>query len=386
MGTSSIFGIGLSGLNAAQAGLVTTGHNIANVNTPGYTRQQVLQSARTPEFSGAGYFGQGTNVDTVRRVYSEFLTSQVRQSQSSASELTVRDAKLTQVDNLMGDSASSLAPALDDFFSGIDSVAARPTDIPARQVLLSSGQALVSRFHQLGEQLAEIRSGVNAQIDTTVGTINSYATQIAGLNQRIAEANAVAGNLSPPNDLLDQRDSLVLDLNQNIGAVGVEQSDGSLNVFLSNGQALVVGEDAYALKVAHSVGSPVDVSVGLQTPGGLVPFRTQDVTGGALGALLKYRDGVQRTASAGAGSARRAGRRLLHRADGEGVDAGGHRADLGSGRVAGRAVDQRLPARLRWHQLHADPAGRWRYAHVSDVAAHDRWPDHLGGSRNAGRR
>ena len=83
MGTS-IFGIGLSGLNAAQAGLTTTGHNIANVNTPGYTRQQLVQSARAPQFTGAGYFGQGTNADTVRRIYSEFLASQVRQTQASA--------------------------------------------------------------------------------------------------------------------------------------------------------------------------------------------------------------------------------------------------------------------------------------------------------------
>src|SRR5512137_313343 len=109
MSSSSIFGIGLS---AAQAGLNTTGHNIANVNTPGYTRQQVLQSTRTPQFTGAGYFGQGANADTVRRVYSDFLASQMRQAQASAADLSVREARLTQLDNLFGSDASSLAPAL----------------------------------------------------------------------------------------------------------------------------------------------------------------------------------------------------------------------------------------------------------------------------------
>ena len=301
MGNSSIFGIGLSGLNAAQAGLVTTGHNIANVNTAGYTRQQVLQSARAPQFGGSGYFGTGVNVDTVRRVYSEFLSSQVRQSQGSAAEFEVSTAQLTQLDNLIGDPDSSLAPALDDFFAGVNAVAARPSDIPSRQTMLSSAQALVSRFAQLGEQMTEIRTGVNTQIESSIGSINSLATQLAGINKRITEANAVAGGLSPPNDLLDQRDNLLLELNRQVGSTGVEQSDGSLNVFLSNGQALVVGDSAYALKATRSVGSPIDVTVGLQTPGGVLPFRTQDFAGGALSALLSYRDGELATTENGLG-------------------------------------------------------------------------------------
>ena len=291
MSSSSIFGIGLSGLSAAQAGLNTTGHNIANVNTPGYTRQQVLQSTRTPQYTGAGYFGQGANADTVRRVYSDFLASQMRQAQASAADLSVREARLTQLDNLFGSDASSLAPALDDFFAGVNAVAARPADIPARQTMLSAAQALVARFNQLGEQLAEVRSGTNTQVEATVGAINSYSTQIAGLNRRIAEAIAVAGNLSPANDLLDQRDALVLELNREIGATAVEQSDGSLNVFLSNGQALVVGETAYALQAFRAPSNPGDVAVGLNTAGGFVPFRTEDITGGALGGLMRFRDG-----------------------------------------------------------------------------------------------
>ena len=291
MSSSSIFGIGLSGLTAAQAGLATTGHNIANVNTPGYTRQQVLQGTRTPQFTGAGYFGQGVNADTVRRVYSDFLASQVRQTQASAADLEIREAKLNQLDNLMGDEASSLAPALDEFFAGVNAVAARPADIPSRQTMISAAQALVARFNTLGEQLAETRYGTNTQIEATVGTINSYSTQIAGLNRRIAEATAVAGNLSPANDLLDQRDALVLELNRQIGATAVPQSDGALNVFLSNGQALVVGETAYALQAYRAPTDPTNIAVGLETPGGFVPFRTQDINGGALGGLMAFRDG-----------------------------------------------------------------------------------------------
>ena len=286
----SILSIGLSALGAAQAGLTTTGHNIANVNTPGYTRQEVVQSSQAPLFTGAGYVGQGVRTDTVRRVYSDFLAGQVRQTQARAADLATREGRLVQIDNLFGDGASSLVPALDDFFAGVDALAARPADIPARQTMLSSAQALVARFNQLGEQLAELRGGVNTQIEATVGKINAYSTQIAGLNRRISEAIAIAGHLAPANDLLDQRDALVLELNREVGAVTAEQSDGSINVFLSNGQALVVGDSAHTLQTYRPAGNPTDLAVGLHTLGGFVPFRTQDITGGALGGVLGFRD------------------------------------------------------------------------------------------------
>src|SRR5512132_2740769 len=108
--TNSIYGIGLSGLAAAQAGLMTAGHNIANVNTPGYSRQEMLQATRIALFTGAGFFGQGVNVATVRRVYSDFLVAQQRQVQADASRLDTYYTQLTQVDNLFGNAASGLTP------------------------------------------------------------------------------------------------------------------------------------------------------------------------------------------------------------------------------------------------------------------------------------
>src|ERR1700712_224670 len=122
--SNSIFGIGISGLYAAQAGLVTTGHNISNVNTPGYSRQQIIQSTQLPQFTGSGYLGQGTNVSTVQRVYSNFLASQTFQQQAGSSHLDTYNTQVSQLDNLFGDTAAGLSPALSDFFSGINAVAA----------------------------------------------------------------------------------------------------------------------------------------------------------------------------------------------------------------------------------------------------------------------
>jgi len=291
MGTS-IFGIGLSGLTAAQAGLLTTSHNISNVNTPNYSRQEVLQGSRFPQFTGAGFIGQGVDVDTVRRVYNDFLGAQVQQTQAGASQLDTYYAQLTQLDNLFGDPVSGLSPALNDFFAGVNAVASHPADVPARQTMLSSAQALVSRFQLLDGQLSEMGAGVNSQISSTVGSINADATGIAELNKRITLATAGAGSGQPPNDLLDQRDALLADLNHQIGATGVQQSDGSFNVYLSNGQALVVGEQSYRLAAVPDGNDPQNLQVGLQTASGVVAFRVSDLQGGALGGLLAYRDNV----------------------------------------------------------------------------------------------
>src|SRR6266545_3797259 len=192
--TNSIYGIGLSGLAAAQAGLLTAGHNIANVNTPGYSRQEILQATRLALFTGSGFFGQGVNVATVRRVYSEFLVAQQRQVQADASQLDAYHTQLTQVDNLFGDSASGLRPALSDFFAGVNGVGALPSDIPSR--------------HQMNDELDRMRTAANSDVRSSVDSINSYASQIAAMNRRIAEANAANPN-QPANDLLDQRDTLI---------------------------------------------------------------------------------------------------------------------------------------------------------------------------------
>ena len=286
---SDLLGIGLSGLAAAQAGLSTAGHNIANVNTPGYSRQQVVFAARPPQFTGGGYIGQGVDISNVRREYSDFLAGQLTRATSDSSQLDAYATQLGTLDNLFGDSASGLTPALNDFFTSMNAVAANPADTPSRQTLLSSAQALVDRFHQLDGQLGELAAQSNDTLRSTVSTINGYTAQIAELNRKIAVATSDPTN--PPNDLLDQRDQLVTQLNQQVGANVVVQSDGSYNVFLSNGQAVVVGDQATALATQTSVDDPSNLAVGVMTGGSLLAFRSSDITGGALGAALAFRDG-----------------------------------------------------------------------------------------------
>src|SRR5262249_30724467 len=186
--SNGIFGIGISGLSAAQAGLVTTGHNITNANTDGYHRQSIVQSTAIPLLTGSGFFRQGVKVDTLMRAYSQFLDAQVSQSQAQSSYQSTLNAQLSQVDNLLADTSAGLSPALQDFFTALHDVAASPASVPSRQSLLSSASALAARFNGLNSRFEEIRSGLNSQITATVTDINSYAQQIASLNARVLTA------------------------------------------------------------------------------------------------------------------------------------------------------------------------------------------------------
>lgn len=292
-----ILNVGVSGLNAAQIGILTTSHNIANASTPGYNRQQILQTTNTPMFTGAGYLGQGTSVETIRRVYNQQLNEQVLSAQTGVAEMDKYLEQISQIDNLLADPDAGLSPALSYFFKAVQEMAANPASIPARQAMLSASQALVARFQSLDRRMTEIRDGVNAQITSEVGAINSYAQQIAEINQRIIYAQA-AGPGQPPNDLLDQRDLLVAELNQKIRVTTITQDDGTYSVFIGNGQPLVVGTLGYSMQAAAAPDDPERIIVAIQSPNGsTVNMPESLLTGGSLGGLIAFRseslDGAQ---------------------------------------------------------------------------------------------
>jgi flagellar hook-associated protein 1 FlgK len=285
---SSILGIGVRALNVAQMGLVTTQHNIANVNTPGFHRQQIVQTTLLPFGTGAGWLGQGAAVDTVKRIYSEFLDNQVLSTAAQSAYYDAYNFQIKQIDNLLADPNAGLSPALQEFFTGVQTVANDPASVPARQSLLSSAQSLIARFTSVYERLDTIRDGVNTQLTAVTAEINAYSTQIANLNEKIVLAQN--SNQQPPNDLLDHRDQLIAELNERVKATVTKQSDGTYNVFIGNGQALVVGGRAYQLAAAQSAEDPdrMDI-VYTGTGSSQVLINQNDLTGGSLGGLLAFR-------------------------------------------------------------------------------------------------
>lgn len=283
---SSVFSIGVSGLNAANLGLTTTGHNIANVNTPGYSRQGIRQSAPFPQLTGSGFNGLGVKVDSIARVYDQFLTKAVEIAQTQSSYQQTRLSHLAEINNIVADPTAGVSPALQDFFASVQNVTTNPSNPPSRQAMLSSAQTLMNRFQVFSQRLNEQRAALNGEISNTVNSINAYAAQVAELNNKIVVAQSSG---QPPNDLLDQRDLLVRDLNKLIKTTPLQLSDGSINLFVGNGQGLVVGSQTNTLGAVPNPADPESVSVSFEQNGNSILLPDNLVSGGQLGALIDYR-------------------------------------------------------------------------------------------------
>lgn len=286
--STGLFSIGVSGMSAAQMGLLTAEHNIANAKTEGYNRQRTHQATNIAMMTGSGSMGQGTHVSTVERMYDQFLSGQVNRSQTNVSELDTYYSKIAQIDNMLADQNAGLSPAMQEFFKGVQQVAADPSSLTARQSMISSGQAMVSRYETLQSRLEELAGDVNGQISSVVQGINSYAQQIANLNDRIVVAESAMNQ--PSNDLRDQRDQLVNDLNNLVKVDTTVDSNGGYNVFIGSGQQLVVGSNVSTMTFAASSSDPQRIVVGLKQVGGNVLELPESlVTGGQLGGLVKFR-------------------------------------------------------------------------------------------------
>lgn len=284
---ASTLSIGTSGLLTAQSGLSTTSHNISNVNTEGYSRQRIEQGTRIPEFNGGFYLGTGVEVTAVERLYDSFLSDQVRLFTSQEQQFSTLTTFSKQVDDLLGSQELSLSAGLDSFFDSVQAVADDPTSIPARQVMLSEAGTLTERFNTIDSQLRSFNQQVNTNLDATVKDINSLTAGIAELNQAIAEADGAPG--VPPNDLLDKRDQLVNKLSELVTVSTVEQSNGSLNVFIGTGQPVVVGNSTTELSTFPDPSDTTRLLIGF---GPNQVNVTQQLTGGQIGGLISARRDV----------------------------------------------------------------------------------------------
>lgn len=285
--SGNLLSIGKSGLFAAQAGLSTTGHNIANANVAGYNRQTVVQSTAPMMETGVGFIGTGTQIDQIKRYSDEFLNTQVRNAQASKSGLDSYYSQISQIDNMLADQTAGLSPSLQSFFKGVQDMAANRGSVPSRQSMLSSADTLATRFQALDSRLGEIREGINSTIESSITTINSYASQIADLNEKIGTfASAMQ---RAPNDLLDKRDQLVMELNTQVKATVRPGDNGSLTVSIGSGQPLVVGQRAFELAATKSPTDLTRLEVGYVTGNKVSVLGENALSGGTLGGALEFR-------------------------------------------------------------------------------------------------
>jgi len=287
---SSILDIATSALRVNQNALDTTSHNIANVNTEGFNRQRVQTATRQPQFSGAGFFGTGVHTTSVRRAYDEFLTNRLRHATTSFSDIDSYHRLTSQIDNIVADPDLGMSSAMKNFFNAVHDVASDPTSIPARQTLITEAQTLTDRFNTLDARLKEIGNQTRHDLQNNLAEINTRAGQVANLNEKIVYEQARAQG-KPPNDLLDKRDQLIVQLAEKVDVTPVPQDNGAMSVFIGNGQELVSNARASKLGLKPNDLDPNVQEVTLNTGTSTLTI-TSTLSGGEIGGLLRFQNEV----------------------------------------------------------------------------------------------
>ena len=284
----SLLNIGMSGLNAAQGSLSVLSNNIANVNTPGYSRQQTTQNASVSNQYGGVYIGSGTTLGDVRRIYNDFLGAAYQKSTSLNSDATAYAGQAAAIDKTLSDKSTGMSSALSSFFASLQTAAATPSDVSARQLLVTSAQTLSNRFNSISSQLTQQSEGINSQLSTMSDQVNKLTSSIASLNNQISQVQGSSN--STPNNLLDARDEAVRSLNELIGVTATEKN-GQYSINTGTGQSLVEGSIANTISAVPSSTDNSQYTIQLKMGSTSMDIGSV-VTGGSIGGLLRYRSDV----------------------------------------------------------------------------------------------
>lgn len=315
----SLLNIGMSGLAAGHASLLTTGNNIANVDTAGYSRQQTVQSSKGSNQYGNVFIGSGTTLSDVRRVYNSYLDGQLQTTTSLNSDAQAYLGQATQVDKLLSDGSTGISKTLQSFFSSLQTLSGNANDTAARQALLTNAQGLSSRFNAISQQLTQQGSYINDQLGSMAEQVNKLAATVASYNKKISE---VSGSGGMPNELLDQRNETVRQLSELVGTQ-VTENNGSLDIYLGSGQPLVIGNTVNALRVEADKADPTRSAIIMDRGSSTIDI-TSVVSGGEMGGLLRYRDDVLTPAVNGLGRIAMVVADQVNKQLGQGLDQSGN--------------------------------------------------------------
>ncbi|UCP83211.1 flagellar hook-associated protein FlgK [Pectobacterium versatile] len=286
---SNLINTAMSGLKGAQAALSTVSNNISNQAVTGYSRQNTIIEQAISSSTSAGYMGNGVNVVSIDRQYNQFITNQLRSAQTTSSSVTAYYEQISKIDNLLASSTTSLSSTIQGFFSNLQNLTSNAGDSSTRQTVLGKAEGLVNQFKVTDKYLRDMDSGLNTQIQSTVGQINTYTDQIASLNNEITKLMG-ANSGTMPNDLLDQRDVLVDQLNKLVGVDVVIQDGTVYNVALKNGTNLVQAGTSNDLVAIGSSNDPTRLTIGYKDQtSDVISLNESTLTGGSLGGLLSFR-------------------------------------------------------------------------------------------------
>jgi flagellar hook-associated protein 1 FlgK len=285
--TSALMSIGTRAMFANYAALQTTGNNIANANVDGYSRQQVELSTASGQFTGAGFFGKGVDVDTVTRAHDAFLTREATRAASVSEMDRARFEQLQRLEGVFPLGEAGIGHATNEFLNAMADLASRPQDASARQVVLARAADVAARYADAGGRLDTLQAGVTQDLKASVAQANELAARVAQLNQQIASA---LGSGHTPNDLLDQRDRVVAELGQHVQLTTIPADDGTLGVFVAGGQRLVLGNQASKLQVATDPMDTTRAAVGIVENGTVRTLDGPLLGGGRIAGLLRFQN------------------------------------------------------------------------------------------------
>ena len=287
MSSSALMSIGVRAMFANYSSMQTTGHNIANAQTPGYSRQTVQLQTSGGQSTGAGFFGKGVDVVTVQRANDAFLDSQAQVASSMAAMDSARSSNLEQLETVFPPGDNGMGAAVGSFMNSFVDLANNPSDSSARQVILSDAAEVADRFSTAGEQLDRLQSGVTSDLRNSVAQVNQMASQVATLNGDIA---ALQGTGNAPNDLLDQRDQLVKQIGNLVKVSTINANDGTVGVFIAGGQRLVLGAEAQQLAVTPDPDNTARSVISISDSGITHELSTDLLVGGSISGLMKYQN------------------------------------------------------------------------------------------------
>lgn len=284
----SLLNVGSRALMANQIALQTTGHNIANVNTAGYSRQSVAFQTSPGQNMGSGYIGNGVDVNTILRNFNELLNRQAATASAVSAADSARATSLAQMQEVFSGGKTGLGAAITDMMNSFGDVAGAPTDPSARQVALTRMNELAARFRSASAQLDELDYSAKQQMGNDVTVVNSLAGQVATLNAQISRSIASG---QTPNDLLDQRDQLVRNINKYVQTSQIPADDGTISLFVGGSQPLVLGSSSAQLTLKEATEFPGSGKMALyfQQPGGQsVELTPSMLGGGEIAGLLQF--------------------------------------------------------------------------------------------------
>jgi len=285
---SSLLSIGSSALLTNQQVLRTTGNNIANVNTIGYSRQNVQINALEGIYSPSGYYGAGVEAAAVMRSHSDMLTRQVTLTGSIAASDSTRLEQLRKLEDLFSGGKTGLGSSISDMLNAFSEVANAPTDLTARTVVLARADETASRFRAVTDNLQNLRGTLQLEIKASVQTVNQLASQIADTNREIRNQQ---GSGQTPNDLLDKRDELIRQINTYVQTTSIASEDGSIGVFINGSQPLVLGTSSTPLTLqGDDFEDPFKSKLSIQRGGLNVMLDEASLGGGSLAGLLRFQN------------------------------------------------------------------------------------------------